>query len=78
MTFTSVITSYSIHYTKLYDGIYCVRFMPSFEGTYSFLLQSNFSMQEYEGTFLVTKQEKNNHGLVRVHNTYHFASYNFV
>ncbi len=55
------------------DGIYCVRFMPSFEGTYSFLLQSNFSMQEYEGTFLVTKQEKNNHGLVRVHNTYHFA-----
>ncbi len=55
------------------DGIYCVRFMPSFEGEYKFTLSSNFPMPEDHGAFTVTRQEEGNHGPVRVQNTYHFA-----
>ena len=55
------------------DGIYKVRFMPSFEGEYSFKVTGNFSEEEYEGRFTVTAPSKGNHGPVRVANTYHFA-----
>lgn len=55
------------------DGIYKVRFMPSFEGNYSFKVNGNFSEMIYEGVFFVTPPGAGNHGPVRVANTYHFA-----
>ena len=33
------------------DGIYRVRFMPSFEGEYSFKVTGSFLKEEYEGSF---------------------------
>lgn len=55
------------------DGIYKVRFMPSFEGTYKFTISGNFCEEGYEGQFEATAPQKENHGPVRVANTYHFA-----
>lgn len=55
------------------NGIYKVRFMPSFEGNYSFVLKSNFNLSSKEGNFVVLPAEENNHGPVRVANTWHFA-----
>ena len=51
---------------------YRVRFMPSFQGTYSFTVTSTFS-QPLEGTFQVTPATGQNHGMVRVANTWHLA-----
>ncbi len=58
-----------------YDGggVYKVRFMPSFEGDYTFRITGTFSDEEFEGEFRVTPAGKENHGPVRVANTYHFA-----
>lgn len=55
------------------DGIYKVRFMPSFEGEYHFIIEGSFSDESYEGNFTVTAATGNNHGPVRVANTYHFV-----
>ncbi|MGB3926449.1 MAG: DUF5605 domain-containing protein [Caldicoprobacterales bacterium] len=55
------------------EGIYKVRFMPSFEGDYSFQIYGNFSDETFSGNFTVTPASENNHGPVRVANTYHFA-----
>ena len=55
------------------DGVYRVRFMPSFQGTYSFTVASTFS-QPLEGTFQVTPATGQNHGMVRVANTWHLAT----
>ncbi|MGC6177107.1 DUF5605 domain-containing protein [Lacrimispora sp. 38-1] len=55
------------------DGNYVVRFMPSFEGSYEFLIFGSFSEKTWEGTFEVLPASGNNHGPVRVANTYHFA-----
>ncbi len=55
------------------DGIYKVRFMPSFEGDYKFLITGNFSDETFEGSFQVTVPSEDNHGPVRVANTWHFA-----
>lgn len=55
------------------EGMYKVRFMPSFEGEYSFRVFGSFSDDTYSGSFTVTPASKNNHGPVRVANTYHFA-----
>ncbi len=54
------------------NGIYKVRFMPSFEEEYHFTVCGNFSDRKYEGTFSVTPPSENNHGCVKVHNKYHF------
>lgn len=51
------------------DGVYRVRFMPSFQGTYSFTVTST-SSQPLEGTFQVTPATGQNHGMVRVANTW--------
>lgn len=58
-----------------YDGagIYKVRFMPSFEDTYSFEISGSFSDCTYSGSFTVLPPSKDNHGPVRVANTFHFA-----
>ena len=47
--------------------------MPSFEGDYSFKIHCNFGDKTYSGNFTVTPASENNHGPVRVANTYHFA-----
>ncbi|MDE6132853.1 MAG: DUF5605 domain-containing protein [Oscillospiraceae bacterium] len=54
------------------DGIYKVRFMPSFEGTYKFTVDGSFSDDKCGGEFTVFKPSENNHGQVRVHNKFHF------
>lgn len=55
------------------DGTYRVRFMPSFEGEYSFQLESNFKLDKAEGTFVVLPAGEGNHGPIRVADTWHFA-----
>ena len=55
------------------DGVYKVRFMPSYEGTYSYCVDGDFGGEKAEGTFEVTAPTEGNHGPVRVANTYHFA-----
>lgn len=58
------------------NGIYKVRFMPSFEGEYEFTVSGSFSQEQGEavgGKFTVTSAGAENHGPVRVANTYHFA-----
>lgn len=55
------------------DGNYKVRFMPSFEGKYYFTIKGNFSDKTYCGEFNVIPASLNNHGPMRVQNTFHFA-----
>ncbi len=69
------------------DGVYKVRFMPSFEGEYRFAVSGNFCREDvsnestggkntamvYEGSFTVTAPLKGNHGPVRTANQFHFA-----
>ena len=55
------------------DGIYRIRFMPSYEGEYSFVLHATFTKQVFSGTFVVDPPKENNHGSVHVQDTYHFS-----
>ncbi len=55
------------------NGIYKVRFMPSFEEEYTFEITGNFSNEQYSGSFTVLPSAEDNHGPVRTANTYHFA-----
>ena len=55
------------------DGIYKVRFMPSFEDEYTFRIQGSFSDEAYVGKFTSVPAGPENHGPVYVANTYHFA-----
>ena len=61
------------------DGVYKVRFMPSYEGTYRFSIKGNFTEEPagegsvWDGTFEVTAPAAGNHGPVRVANGFHFA-----
>lgn len=62
--------------TGFYDGggTYRIRFMPGEAGRWGYKTQSNVaSLNGKTGHFEVGKPTKNNHGPVRVHNTYHFA-----
>lgn len=65
----------TVHAEGFYDGngIYKVRFMPSFTGNYEFEIRSSFSESAARGTFEALPAGKDNHGPVRVVNTYHFA-----
>lgn len=54
------------------EGTYRLRFMPSFEGTYKFRVETGFGISE-EGTFETLPAEAGNHGPVRVADMYHFA-----
>jgi hypothetical protein len=66
----------SIQVNGFYDGegIYRVRFMPDITGTWAYHTASNLdTLDGKEGRFEVTPPSKNNHGPVRVANTYHFA-----
>lgn len=55
------------------DGVYKVRFMPSFEGEYTYEVSGSFSEKAVTGSFLAMPPSGDNHGPVRVANTYHFA-----
>jgi hypothetical protein len=55
------------------DGVYKVRFMPSFTGEYTFEIKGTFAEEKVIGAFTVTTATEKNHGPVRVANTYHFA-----
>ena len=56
------------------EGIYCVRFMPEMSGQWHYQTKANrWKLSGKTGSFTVTPPGKNNHGPVRVHNTYHFA-----
>ena len=54
------------------EGIYKVRFMPSFEGEYTFFVETSFCEQR-SGSFTVEAPKEGNHGPVRVVNTWHTA-----
>lgn len=55
------------------DGIYLIRFMPSFTGEYQYRIYGNFSDNEYNGKFSVISNSGNNHGPVHVAAQYHFS-----
>ena len=55
------------------NGLYKVRFMPSFPGEYAWSVSGTFSDRPAEGTFTVTEAGEGNHGPVRVAGRYHFA-----
>lgn len=55
------------------DGVYRIRFMPSFTGEYTYRVEGSFSRQVYEGRFLVTDPAQGNHGPVKVADQYHFT-----
>ncbi len=55
------------------DGLYRVRFMPSFEGEYTYRIEGDFGGPAETGSFFVTAPAEGNHGPVRTANMYHFA-----
>lgn len=55
------------------NGRYMVRFMPSFEGEYTFRIEGTFHHDTFCGSFMVTAPNANVHGPVHVSDTYHFA-----
>jgi hypothetical protein len=55
------------------DGIYRVRFMPSFAEDYEFEISGTFSDEKYTGKISVVPASEHNHGPVRVANGFHFA-----
>ena len=55
------------------EGVYRLRFMPSFEGSYTYQTSGSFPQAESAGSFLVTPAGAGNHGPVRVANGHHFA-----
>ncbi|MDO4357243.1 MAG: DUF5605 domain-containing protein [Clostridia bacterium] len=55
------------------DGVYRVRFMPSFEGEYAYRITSPAFDGAVEGSFTAVAPSGDNHGPVRVANTHHFA-----
>ena len=54
------------------DGEYVVRFMPEYEGEYSFAVSGSFSEERYSGNFSVTAPSEGNHGPLKIVDTYHF------
>jgi hypothetical protein len=56
------------------DGIYRIRFMPDRPGAWEYVTHSNRSaLDAQHGNFTGVAPTKNNHGLVQVRNTFHFA-----
>ena len=74
-TFTSAQESVTVEGFYDGDGIYRSRFMPSFEGEYTYQLcwKGEEEKPLAEGTFQATAPEAGNHGPVHVANTFHFA-----
>ena len=55
------------------EGVYRVRFMPSFTGAYTFSVRGSFLTEPCGGSFTALPAQAGSHGPVRVHNTFHFA-----
>lgn len=55
------------------EGVYKVRFMPSFVGEYEYTVSADFLSEPVIGHFEVVEAGEGNHGPVRVANTWHFA-----
>lgn len=56
------------------EGVYKVRYMPSFVELYTFKVTgSAIDGEVLTGKFQVTPASEENHGPIRVANTYHFA-----
>lgn len=55
------------------NGVYKVRFMPSFIEEYTYRLEADFLEEPETGSFTVSPASSGNHGPVRVANTFHFA-----
>ena len=57
------------------DGVYRARFMPSYEGIYTYVIGGNFSdnIEEKEGAFEAVAPSMGNHGPVLVKDKVHFA-----
>lgn len=55
------------------EGIYRIRFMPSYEGRYDYVIHASFLKEEISGSFEVGPAEEKNHGPVHVKDKYHFA-----
>ena len=55
------------------NGIYRIRFMPSYTGEYRYTVFGSFSDRETSGSFYVREASEGNHGPVRVAAKYHFA-----
>lgn len=76
-TFTGRFTgkNESVTVTGFYDGdgVYKVRFMPSFEGGYTYETSGSFEGAAASGSFTVTAPSEGNHGPMRVVNKFHFA-----
>lgn len=72
-TFQSADETVSVN--GFYDGggVYRVRFMPSFEGNYSYVISGSYSDETVKGSFHVTPPSGNNRGPVRVKNRFHLA-----
>lgn len=71
--FTSENESVSVN--GFYDGsgVYKVRFMPKFEGNYTFSVSGTFSENILTGSFAVTAPRNANHGYVEVADKFHFS-----
>lgn len=55
------------------DGTYRVRFMPQQQGQWQYVIRSSCrELDGRSGSFVCGKPAPNNHGPVRVHNTFHF------
>lgn len=54
------------------NGIYKVRFMPSFEGKYRFEISGSFCGEKKSGEFTVLPPGENIHGPLSVYDTHHF------
>lgn len=67
----------SVTVNGFYDGngVYKARFMPSYEGIYTYTIQGNFSdhIENAEGSFEVTAPSAKNHGPVLVTDKVHLA-----
>jgi len=72
-SFTSAHESVTLHGFYDGEGRYVARFMPSFEGEYTFRVWGSFSDEVYTGAFTVTAPAGGNHGPVHVSRQYHFA-----
>ena len=55
------------------EGVFKVRFMPSFAQQYSFVIHFRDEEDSFCSSFKVLSAEMGNHGPVRVANTFHFA-----
>ena len=55
------------------QGIYKIRFMPSHEGRYTFVLKGTFLEETLSGVFYAVEADEDNHGPVRIANGTNFA-----